>query len=54
MPISEPPKTNTSVEFPVVPVSEAQKTTGFGELPVNGGAHQQHNSNNPFDSPGVL
>ncbi|CAD5312752.1 unnamed protein product [Arabidopsis thaliana] len=33
---------------------EPQNTTGFGEFPVNAGAHEQHNSNNPFGSTGFL
>ncbi|VYS46118.1 unnamed protein product [Arabidopsis thaliana] len=54
IPVSEPSKTTGLGALPVVPVSEPQNTTGFGEFPVNAGAHEQHNSNNPFGSTGFL
>ncbi|EOA39741.1 hypothetical protein CARUB_v10008396mg [Capsella rubella] len=54
IPVSESSKSTGFGELPVIPVSEAQSTTGFGEYPVNGGAHQQHNRNNPFGSTGFL
>ncbi|KAL1203593.1 putative clathrin assembly protein [Cardamine amara subsp. amara] len=53
-PVSEPPNTTGSGEFPVVPVSGPQNTTGFGESSVSAGAHQQHNSNNPFGDTSFL
>ncbi|KAG7597078.1 ENTH domain [Arabidopsis suecica] len=54
VPVSESPNTSGSGALPVIPVSEPPNTTGFVEFPVNAGAHEQHNSNNPFGSTGFL
>ncbi|CAH8252363.1 unnamed protein product [Arabidopsis lyrata] len=52
--VSESPNTSGSGALPVIPISEPPNTTGFGEFPVNAGAHELHNSNNPFGSSGFL